>query len=147
MINVFLFIYVYLRLIFKGSLWTIFSELQVFFHGWDLAECGWDLAERLERLTVNAVVATVLGSIPASSDTMESEGRQMKRCWISYIKRKNSKKSPFKKSFFHESVSQRPQSISLELFQIFQKCTEIFTNECLSAVSTTPAIKEKNVKV
>ncbi len=29
----------------------------------------WDLAEGLERLTVNAVVATVLGSIPASSDT------------------------------------------------------------------------------
>jgi hypothetical protein len=34
----------------------------------------------LERLTVNAVVATVLGSIPASSDTVESKGRQMKQC-------------------------------------------------------------------
>ncbi len=48
---------------------------------------GWDLAEWLERLTVNAVVAIVLGSIPASSDTVESEGRQMKQCRISYIKK------------------------------------------------------------
>ncbi len=39
----------------------------------DLAECGWDLAEILERLTANAIVATVLGSISASSDTVESE--------------------------------------------------------------------------
>ncbi len=37
-------------------------------------------AEWLERLTTNAVVATVLGSILASSDTVESEGRQMKQC-------------------------------------------------------------------
>ncbi len=42
----------------------------------------WDLAEWLERLTVNAPVATVLGSIPASVGTVESEGRQMKQCWI-----------------------------------------------------------------
>ncbi len=41
-------------------------------------KCGWDLAERLERLAVNAKVATVL----ASSDTVESEERQMKQCWI-----------------------------------------------------------------
>ncbi len=47
--------------------------------GWDLAECGWNLvelwmilAEWLERLTANAEVATVQGSIPASSDTVES---------------------------------------------------------------------------
>jgi hypothetical protein len=33
----------------------------------------------LERLTAHAEVATVLGSIPASSDTVESEGRQMKQ--------------------------------------------------------------------
>ncbi len=42
---------------------------------------GWDLSDWLERLTANAKVATVLGSIPASSDTVESEGRQMKQCW------------------------------------------------------------------
>ncbi len=35
--------------------------------------------------------ATVLRSIPASSGTVESEGRQMKQCWIEYTK--NSKKS------------------------------------------------------
>jgi hypothetical protein len=36
--------------------------------------CGWDLhiAECLERLTTNAKVATVLGSIQGSSDTVES---------------------------------------------------------------------------
>jgi hypothetical protein len=34
---------------------------------------------RLERLTANGKVTTVLGSIPASSDTVESEGRQMKQ--------------------------------------------------------------------
>jgi hypothetical protein len=34
----------------------------------------------LERLTANAPVATVLGSIPASVGTVESEGRQMKQC-------------------------------------------------------------------
>jgi hypothetical protein len=36
------------------------------------------LAEWLERLTANAVT-TVLDSIPASSDTVKSEGRQMKQ--------------------------------------------------------------------
>ncbi len=45
-----------------------------------------DLAEWLERLTANAEVVTVLGSIPASSDTVESAGRQMKQCWIKYKK-------------------------------------------------------------
>ncbi len=38
------------------------------------------IAEWLERQTANTIVATVLGSIPASSDTVESEGRQMKQC-------------------------------------------------------------------
>jgi hypothetical protein len=41
---------------------------------------GWDLAKWLERLTANVKVAIVLGSIPSpSSDTVESEGRQMKQ--------------------------------------------------------------------
>jgi hypothetical protein len=43
------------------------------------------LAKWLERLAVNAKVATVLCLIPASSNTVESEGRQMKQCWITYI--------------------------------------------------------------
>jgi hypothetical protein len=34
----------------------------------------------LERLTANAEVATVLGSIPPSPDALEPEGRQMKQC-------------------------------------------------------------------
>ncbi len=55
-----------------------------------------DLAKWLERLTVDAKVAIVLGSIPASSDTVESEGRQKKQCWITYITRK-PKNSPVKK--------------------------------------------------
>jgi hypothetical protein len=38
------------------------------------------LVVKIEHLAVNAKVATVLGSIPASSDTVESEGRQMKQC-------------------------------------------------------------------
>ncbi len=58
-----------------------------------ITKCGWDLAKGLKRLAVNAKVATVLGSIPASFDTVESEGRQMKQCWITSIKRKNQKKS------------------------------------------------------
>ncbi len=56
---------------------------------------GWDLAEWLERLAANANFATVLGSSPASSDTVQSEGRQMKQCWITYIKKIKSQKSPF----------------------------------------------------
>jgi hypothetical protein len=44
----------------------------------------WDLGEWWERLAVNVKVATVLGSIPASSDTVESEGRQMRQWWITY---------------------------------------------------------------
>ncbi len=37
-------------------------------------QCGSDLAERLERLTANADVTAVLGSIPASTGIVESEG-------------------------------------------------------------------------
>ncbi len=44
------------------------------------AEIGWDVAEWLERLTANAEVTTILGSILASSDTVESEGQQIKPC-------------------------------------------------------------------
>ncbi len=45
----------------------------------------------LERLTVNAVVATVLGSIPASSDTMESGGGGR---WSSVEYRTEKEKNP-----------------------------------------------------
>ena len=36
--------------------------------------------EVLEHLAIKAKVAKFLGSIPASSDTVESEWRQMKQC-------------------------------------------------------------------
>jgi hypothetical protein len=64
--------------------------------GWDLAESGWDLAEWLERLTANAVVIAVLGSIPASSDTVESEGAA-DTAVLNFVhkKKKIFKKSPF----------------------------------------------------
>ncbi len=87
---------------FPGSYWRRqVSKMR----GWDLAECGWylaergwDLAEWLERLTANAVALTVLGSISAFSDTVDSEGWQMKQCWISYIKKEKIQKNPpFKK--------------------------------------------------
>ncbi len=38
------------------------------------------IAEWLERPNSNAKVATVLGSSPTSSDTIESEEQQMKLC-------------------------------------------------------------------
>ncbi len=51
-----------------------------------LSRCnGWDL---VKRLTANAEIAIILGSIPASSDTVKSERRQMKQCWIKYWKNK-----------------------------------------------------------
>ncbi len=50
---------------------------------------GWDLVDWLER---HVNVATILGSIQASSDTAESEGRQIKQFWIKYFKKSN--KSP-----------------------------------------------------
>jgi hypothetical protein len=34
-----------------------------------------DILDGIERLTANDEVVTVLGSIPASTDTVESEGR------------------------------------------------------------------------
>jgi hypothetical protein len=60
---------------------------------WDLADCGWDLSkyeqdlpEWLESVSLpNAKAATGLGSIPASSDTVESEGWQTNQSWM-YIK-------------------------------------------------------------
>ncbi len=39
-----------------------------------IAECGLDLAEWLKRLAVPPKVAAVLDSVPASSDTLASEG-------------------------------------------------------------------------
>jgi hypothetical protein len=49
---------------------------------------GWNLAEWKECLTVNTIVTTVMGLIPASSDKVEFEGQQMKQCWIKYRENK-----------------------------------------------------------
>jgi hypothetical protein len=51
------------------------------------SRCGGDLAEWLERLAVNAKVATVLDSIPASFDIVKSKEWQRKQCWITDIKK------------------------------------------------------------
>ncbi len=64
----------------------------------------WDLSEWLERLTAIAVIPTILSSIPTSSDTVESEGWQVKHWWISYIKRKNPSKIPLCKKFWRMSA-------------------------------------------
>ncbi len=50
--------------------WKRSSTKYIFF---DLIQGGWDLADWLERLTAKAEVAAVLGSLPASSDTMEEK--------------------------------------------------------------------------
>ncbi len=69
---------------------------------WQALCTYWDeiyLAEWLERLTANAVVATVLGSIPASSDTVGSEGRADEALLnIVHKKRKKFKKIPLLKN-------------------------------------------------
>ncbi len=54
----------------------VFLRLTDFYMGSD----NKDLAECLEHLTSNAEVSTVLGSIPAPSDIVKSEGRQMNQC-------------------------------------------------------------------
>ncbi len=70
---------------------------------------GWVLDEWLERLTANAAVATVLGSIPASSDTVESEGRQMKQTRISFVKTVHSWKDLLQQANFKHQRSNKPE--------------------------------------
>ncbi len=50
-------------------------------------------------------------------------------------------------SFFHISVSPGPLSVPLGQFKIFRKFAVIFANQCLSAVSMIPAIKEETFGV
>jgi hypothetical protein len=63
--------------------WEYYDDNEVLPDFWQVSHmctlrCG-DLAEWLERLAVDARIATVLGSISASFDTVES-GRKMKQC-------------------------------------------------------------------
>jgi hypothetical protein len=66
--------------------------------------CGWDLADWLERLTIKAVVATVLGSIPASSDTVKLGAADET---VLNTVHKKPKISPFKKFEKKELPTQR----------------------------------------
>jgi len=73
--------------------------------GWDLTNCGWDLAKGGWDQGKNGLDLAQwlkrrgsLGSILASSKTVESEGRQIKQSWITYI----TKKCP---SFFKSQSS------------------------------------------
>ncbi len=74
------------KIMWMGSI-RVVDEIQL--------SSGWDLVKWLERLAVYDKVGTVPGSIPGTSDTVESEGRQMKQCWITYnrtfMKKKNLK--------------------------------------------------------
>ncbi len=58
---------------------------------------------RLERLTASAPVATVLGSIPASVGTVESEGRQMSSA--EYSAKKKSPQKILLKELFESTLS------------------------------------------
>jgi hypothetical protein len=69
-------------------------------------------AEYLERLTANAKAATVLSSVPASSDTMELEGRQIKQCWIMYLK---SPKNPTFKQWWIRDILVRIRNTELRI--------------------------------
>ncbi len=68
--------------------------------------------------TANAEVATVLGSIRASSDTVKSEGRQMKQCWIQFIEKKN-KKIPLLKNSYNYSCGLCENDESFPFHPIF----------------------------
>ncbi len=74
---------------------------------------GWDLSERLKRLTANAKVATVLGSIPASAASVESKGRQIKQCWS-----KNETKIPLITKKFQARLA-RPTYFTLRVLLFF----------------------------
>ncbi len=75
--------------------WFLFSPRLVQLYSWMKSIAVW-----LERLTINAKAATVLGSMPASSVTVESEGRQMKQSWRTDFIRKNHKNSPLNYTAF-----------------------------------------------
>ncbi len=71
---------------FRVQLEGVDPENRDLFGPWSECHLGpkkskWYQAEWLERLTANAEVATVLGSIPAFYDSVESEGRQILQCY------------------------------------------------------------------
>jgi hypothetical protein len=56
-------------------------------------------------MKANAVDPTVLGSIQASSDTVESEGRSMKQCVNEVMKNEKIKKISLKKKCMKRAVT------------------------------------------
>ncbi len=74
------------------------GEIVCVIPGWALVQNGWDLADWLQRIWLlmqKSQQSWVRSQhLPWNSGTMESEGRQMKQCWMTYIKRKNLKKFP-----------------------------------------------------
>ncbi len=75
---------------------------------------GWDIAELFRVSDCPFEVATVPGSIPASSYTVESEGQQMKQCWIKNIF-KNPKNPPVCLNMCIDVSLYRPINIGLYL--------------------------------
>ncbi len=76
------------------------------------------IVEWLEHLAVNAKVATVLGSIPASSDTVEYDGRQIKQCCIMYLDKKH-KNPPLKVSTNEKIGGLKVVAFHRSLFKLF----------------------------
>ncbi len=91
-----------------GGQKNILKEVHTFFAVVKLG--GWDLAERLERLAVNATVATVLGSVPASSDTVESDGAA-EEAVLNNVHKK-IQKIPFCKKSLHIGMLRRDKKDS-----------------------------------
>ncbi len=69
----------------------------------------------LERLTANA---RVLGSIPASSNTVESEERRIKQCWKMYKKLKPKQVLlSFSKSYIFPLIDRSQEAFSASCIQ------------------------------
>ncbi len=90
----------------------------------------------VQSMTANAKVAKVLGSIPASSDTVESEGRQMKQCWKQYTKRQKIPLYKENNRFVHcvciyeGYISKFPkEQIGVDYMYRYSKCIVNFCRE------------------
>ncbi len=75
-----------------------------------------------------AEVATVVGSITASSDIEESEGRQMKQCWINYTKNQQMNIRRFPHICENLSLLQYTVYMSQQWFMLYIKQKYIFPN-------------------
>ncbi len=101
----------------------------------------------MKNLETSQIKVTKTFNAPESNTwPMRLKIKARKRTFYHFFQRESDTR--FSTSdFFHKSVSPGPLSIPLGPFQIFRKFAEIFANECLSAVSTTQAKKEKNFEI